>query len=98
MRVPFHSLASAGRALCLAKDWQDFYEWAIRNGLDFRKHRTPILVIHPSQLEFHNWHNRPPKRCYVTSKAKEFWAFNECQAKLNAAKVEIFYMVPEEDL
>lgn len=98
MPLPFHALGNSGTALCLAADFRDFLEWLDKQGLCLTKHRIPILVLHPSQLQFHNWDSRLPKRCYVTSKAKEFWAFSECQAILNKHKIEIFYIVPEEDL
>lgn len=93
----FHLNSGHGTALCLARDFRDFDDWRQANGLCFLKHKMPMLILHPSQVDFSKWNYSLPKRCYVTSKAQEFWAFEECKHALNARKIPIFYTVPEED-
>ena len=95
----FHSVINCKLTLCLAADFADFRDWLEQEGLRPLKHRLPILILHPSQLNFKQLTGSlKPHRCYVTKQAESFFAYEECKHLLNAHSIPIFYHVPKEDL
>lgn len=95
----YHNLINCRLTFCLAADFTDFREWMEQEGLRPLKHRLPILILHPSQLNFKQLTGSlRPTRCYVTKRAKEFFAYQECKQLLDTHSVPVYYHVPKGDL